>query len=187
MVGWNVVVPSPVSSLHLLMKNLFPSFLCANVLMYIWILMSDIFIVFLFLLCVYMHIYPRGYYKNVRKHEIKTQWFDYGVHPMWVTALGPAQWWGGLLSLSGIKDIMYKQLYKNDPYTSSAYDDLKMESSTGERDITIGFLSCKCEKLTINLPNFDNITFNTQGIFSAPQGSLGSSFHPLPGSRFHPL
>jgi len=62
----------------------------------------------------------------------KTQCFDYEVHPMWATSPGPAQKWGGLISLSDIKEISYKKLYKNDPYTSNTDDGLKMETSAGE-------------------------------------------------------
>ena len=46
---------------------------------------------------------------------------------MWATSPGSTQKWGGLLSLSGIKEISYKQLYKNYPYTSNSVDGLKMD------------------------------------------------------------
>lgn len=36
-------------------------------------------------------------------HEIKTQIFGYRVCPIWTTSLGPAQQWGGLHLLSGMK------------------------------------------------------------------------------------
>lgn len=72
MVGWNVVVPSLVGSLNLLMKNSFPWFSCANVLIYIWVLMADMFIIFLFLLCcLYAHLTQRVLHKDPSRLEIK--------------------------------------------------------------------------------------------------------------------
>lgn len=58
-----------------------------------------------------------------------THRFYYGFHPMWATSLGPAQNWGGLISLSGIKEISYKKIYKNNTYTSNLDDGLEMETS----------------------------------------------------------
>lgn len=46
-----MVVPSSVGSLHRLMRNSFPRFSCVNVLIYVWILMVDMFMGILFLLC----------------------------------------------------------------------------------------------------------------------------------------
>ena len=41
-------------------KNSFPCFSCANVLMYVWILMDDMFIVFMLLLCFFLNAhFPR--------------------------------------------------------------------------------------------------------------------------------
>ena len=60
---------------------------------------------------------------------------------MWATSSSHVQQWGGLILLSGIKEISYKKLYKNDPYTSNPDDGLKMESSSGETYVTTEFLA----------------------------------------------
>jgi len=52
----------------------------------------------------------------------------------------PCSNWGDIFSLSGIKEMNYNQLYKNDPYTSIPDDGLKLETSTGETNYTVGFL-----------------------------------------------
>ena len=75
MVGWNVVVPSPVGSLHSLMRNSFPWFSCVNVLMYMWILMVDMFMVFLFLLC-WLYVYFMTTYMNGSQHGFTCIWMD---------------------------------------------------------------------------------------------------------------
>ena len=45
--------------------------------------------------------------KNM-KAENMTIRFDNGVRPIWITSPGPAQYWGGLHSLSGKKKKKYK-------------------------------------------------------------------------------
>jgi len=61
---------------------------------------------------------------------------------------GPCSEWGGLLSLSGIKEINYKQIYKNDPYMYNSNDGLKMETSTTETNNMAGYLAQKRAKST---------------------------------------
>ena len=80
---------------------------------------------------------------------------------MWATSSSPAQQWGGLLSLTGIKEISYKKIYKNYPYTSNPDDGLKMERSTRETADTTGFVSHKCAKSTINFLNYVTETSST--------------------------
>jgi len=60
-----------------------------------------------------------------------------------LTLTGPCTKWGGLLSLSGIKEMNYNQLYKNGPYTSISDDGLKMETLVGGKDCTIWIPSAK--------------------------------------------
>jgi len=59
---------------------------------------------------------------------------------MWDTSLSLAQSGEALFSLSGINEINYKQLYKNDPYTSNSDDALKMETLDGEMDYTVTWI-----------------------------------------------
>jgi len=79
----------------------------------------------------------------------------------------PYSKWGGLLSLNGSKEMNYNQLYKNDPYTSNLNHGRKTQISDVETNITIGFISRNCIKMTINLSNSDTST-------SGPQRNLFS-------------
>ena len=75
MIGWNVVVLSPVGSLHWLMRNYFHWFSCVNVLVYIWIFMVDMFIVFMFLLCcLCVHFMATTMF--VSEHVFTCIWMD---------------------------------------------------------------------------------------------------------------
>jgi len=73
--GW-VERGSPMSSWFIAFisekKNPFPWFSCANVLMYIWILMADMFIVFLFLFCFFFYAHLPWRFLQLSRSSIQS-------------------------------------------------------------------------------------------------------------------